>query len=116
MCLIGTDTSFVPKAVRKFKADVWWIGEEQIKEMKYKCEPVIIINHIRETCKIINMKKNKVCMNNKSFTENGSTSEYTSEISMNSKTGSIISNSVEFEDKNNFINKKKKNQNTKLLN
>jgi GTPase len=114
MCLIGTDTSFVPKAVRKFKADVWWIGEEQIKEMKYKCEPVIIINHIRETCKIINMKKNKVCMNNKSFTENGSTSEYTSEISMNSKTGSIISNSVEFEDKNNFINKKKKKIKTNL--
>ena len=85
-----------------------------MKEIKYKCEPVIIINHIRETCKIINMKKNKVCMNNKSFTENGSTSEYTSEISMNSKTGSIISNSVEFEDKNNFINKKKKKIKTNL--
>ena len=66
MCLIGTNSSFVPKAVRKFKADVWWIGEEQVKEMKYKCEPVVIINHIRETCKIINMKKNKT------YTENGS--------------------------------------------
>jgi len=33
--------------------------EEQMKEIKYKCKPVIIINHIRETCKIINMKQNK---------------------------------------------------------
>ena len=57
MCLIGTNTSFVPKSVRKFKADVWWIGEEQMKEMEYKYEPVVIINHIRETCKIINMDK-----------------------------------------------------------
>jgi elongation factor 1-alpha len=64
MCLIGTNTSFVPKSVRKFKADVWWIGEEQIKEMKYKYEPVLIINHIRETCKIINMNKNNNCLNN----------------------------------------------------
>ena len=108
MSLIGTNTPFTPKAVKKFKADVWWIGEERIKEMKYKCEPVIIINHIRETCKIINMKNNNKNSNNQSSTENGSSSEFTSEISMNSKTGSIISNSVEFEDKNNFFTKKKK--------
>ena len=38
MSLIGINTILVPKAVRKFKADVWWIGEEQVKEMKYKCE------------------------------------------------------------------------------
>ena len=79
MCLIGTNTSFVPKAVRKFKADVWWIGEEQCKEIKYKYEPVVIINHIRETCKIINMNKNQN-ITNKSYTE-GSTSEITSEFS-----------------------------------
>ena len=108
MCLIGSNTSFVPKSVRKFKADVWWIGEEQIKEIKYKCEPVVIINHIRETCKIINMNKNKNYINNKSFTENGSSSEFTSEFSMTSKTGSFIGSSVEFEDENNFIKKKKK--------
>ena len=106
MCLIGTNTSFVPKSVRKFKADVWWIGEEQIKETKYKYEPVVIINHIRETCKIINMNKNKRVVNNKSFTENGSTSEF-SEFSMTSKTGSLMTNSVELEDENNFFTKKK---------
>ena len=108
MCLIGANNSFVPKSVKKFKADVWWIGEEQIKEMKYKYEPVVIINHVRETCKIINMNKNKKVANNKSFTENGSTSEYTGEFSMTSKTGSLIASSVEFEDENNFFNKKKK--------
>ena len=114
MCLIGTNTSFVPKAVRKFKADVWWIGEEQMKEMKYKCEPVVIINHIRETCKIINMNKNKNCISNKSFTENGSTSEITSEFSMNSKTGSFIASSIEFEDENLHFTKKKKKIKTNL--
>jgi len=113
MCLIGTNSSFVPKAVRKFKADVWWIGEEQVKEMKYKCEPVVIINHIRETCKIINMKKNKTYIANKSFTENGSSSEFTSEFSMTSKTGSFIASSVELEDENFTKKKKKKKKNLK---
>ena len=108
MCLIGTNTSFVPKSVKKFKADVWWIGEEQMKEMKYKCEPVVIINHIRETCKIINMNKNKKNINNKSSCGNSSTSEFTSELSMTSKTGSYIASSVELEDDNNFFTKKKK--------
>ena len=107
MCLIGTNTSFVPKSVRKFKADVWWIGEEQIKEMKYKYEPVLIINHIRETCKIINMNKNNNCLNNKSFTD--STSEFTSQFSISSKTGSLIGSSIELEDdNNNYFTKKKK--------
>ena len=114
MCLIGTNTAFVPKAVRKFKADVWWIGEEQMKEMKYKCEPVIIINHIRETCKIINMNKNKSVANNASYTENSSTSEFTGEFSMTSKTGSLIASSVEFEDDNNHLKKKKKKIKTNL--
>ena len=114
MCLIGTNTSFVPKAVRKFKADVWWIGEEQMKEMKYKCEPVVIINHIRETCKIINMNKNKKVVNNVSYTENSSTSEFTGEFSMTSKTGSLIASSIEFEDDNNQLKKKKKKIKTNL--
>ncbi len=112
MCLIGTNTSFVPKAVRKFKADVWWIGEEQCKEIKYKFEPVVIINHIRETCKIINMNKNQN-ITNKSYTE-GSTSEITSEFSMNSKTGSFIASSIELEDENFHFTKKKKKIKTNL--
>ena len=99
MCLIGTNTRLVPKAVRKFKADVWWIGEEQIKEMKYKCEPVVIINHIRETCKIINLNKNTNSLMNKSFTENSSTS-----VSITSKTESYL----DFEDDNKKKKKKKK--------
>ena len=99
MCLISTNTTFVPKAVKKFKADVWWIGEEQVKEMKYKCEPVVIINHIRETCKIINLNKNNDFMINKSFTENSSTS-----VSITSKTESYL----DFEDDNNKFSKKKK--------
>ena len=99
MCLIGTNTNLVPKAVRKFKADVWWIGEEQVKEMKYKCEPVVIINHIRETCKIINLNKNNNCIVNKSFTENSSTS-----VSITSKTESFI----DIDDENTKFTKKKK--------
>ncbi len=99
MCLIGANTTLVPKAVRRFKADVWWIGEEQVKEMKYKCEPVVIINHIRETCKIINLNKNNNCLSNKSFTENSSTS-----VSITSKTGSYI----DIDDENTKFTKKKK--------
>ena len=105
MCLIGTNTTLVPKAVRKFKADVWWIGEEQIKEMKYKCEPVVIINHIRETCKIINLNKNTICPINKSFTENSSTS-----VSITSKTESYI----DIEDENTKFTKKKKKIKTNM--
>ena len=100
MCLISTNTGFVPKSVRKFKADVWWIGEENIKEMKYKCEPVVIINHIRETCKIIiNLNKTNNSMNNQSFTENSSTS-----VSITSKTESYI----DVDDENIKFTKKKK--------
>ena len=115
MCLIGTNSSFAPKAVKKFKADIWWIGEEQVKEMKYKCEPVVIINHIRETCKIINMNRNKMsCINKSIITENGSSSEFTSEFSMTSKTGSFIGSSVELEDENSHFTKKKKKIKTNL--
>ena len=105
MSLIGINTILVPKAVRKFKADVWWIGEEQVKEMKYKCEPVVIINHIRESCKIINLNKNTNCLMNQSFTENSSTS-----VSITSKTESLL----DFEDENNKFTKKKKKIKTNL--
>ena len=105
MCLIGANTTLVPKAVRRFKADVWWIGEEQVKEMKYKCEPVVIINHIRETCKIINLNKNNNCLSNKSFTENSSTS-----VSITSKTGSYI----DIDDENTKFTKKKKKIKTNM--
>ena len=113
MCLIGTNTSFVPKAVKRFKADVWWIGQEQMKEMKYKCEPVVIINHIRETCKIINKNKYQTNLNNKSYIDNCSTSEITSEVSMNSKTGSCIASSIELDDENLHFTKKSKNKKIK---
>jgi GTPase len=106
MSLIGVNTGLVPKAVRKFKADIWWIGEDQVKEMKYKCEPVVIINHIRETCKIINLNKNSMnFLANKSFTENSSTS-----VSITSKTESYI----DIEDENNKFTKKKKKIKTNL--
>jgi GTPase len=106
MSLIGINTGLVPKVVRKFKADIWWIGEDQVKEMKYKCEPVVIINHIRETCKIINLNKNTMnFLTNKSFTENSSTS-----VSITSKTESYI----DIEDENNKFTKKKKKIKTNL--
>ena len=56
MCLLGT--TVVPRAIRRFKADVWSIGTEIMKEVKYKSEPVVIINHIRQTCKIKKEKSN----------------------------------------------------------
>ena len=105
MCLIGINTTLVPKAVRKFKADIWWIGEEQVKEMKYKCEPVVIINHIRETCKIINLNKSSNSLMNLSYTENSSTS-----VSITSKTESFL----DFEDDNIKFNKKKKKIKTNM--
>lgn len=55
MCLL--DTSTTPQSVKSFKADVWSIGPENMKEVKYKCEPVVIINHIRQACKIKKEKK-----------------------------------------------------------
>ena len=106
MCLISTNTAFVPKAVKKFKADIWWIGEEQIKEMKYKCEPVVIINHIRETCKIINSNKNNNFIINQTYNDNSSTS-----VSITSKTESYLDFD---EDINNKFSKKKKKIKTNI--
>lgn len=105
MCLIGTNSSIVPKAVKKFKADVWWIGEEVNKEMKYKCEPVVIINHIRQACKIINTNKNKIINQNLNETDNTTPSE----LSRKSNASSYITSSVEMEDESNhFVHNKKR--------
>ena len=76
MCLIGVST--VPKAIKRFTADIWSIGSEHIvKEVKYKYEPVVIINHIRQTCKIKQEKKN----NDLSMFEEGSNSSLTKSTS-----------------------------------
>lgn len=106
MCLVKTNSDKVPKAVRRFKADVWWIGTEDIKEIKYKCEPVVIINHIRQSCKIINTTKNDAKSSVLSETEN--TSE--SDPSITSKSSSVLANSIELEDESHFFvrNKKKR--------
>ena len=58
------------------------------------------------------MNKNQN-ITNKSYTE-GSTSEITSEFSMNSKTGSFIASSIELEDENFHFTKKKKKIKTNL--
>ena len=108
-CLIGTNTNIVPRAVKKFLADVWWIGEEHIKEMKYKCEPVVIINHIRQTCKIINMNKKKNVLLNNSENDNTTSSEYSR------KSSSFVTSSFEMEDENNyFVHNKKRRVKTNL--
>ena len=60
------------------------------------------------------MNKNKKVVNNVSYTENSSTSEFTGEFSMTSKTGSLIASSIEFEDDNNQLKKKKKKIKTNL--
>jgi GTPase len=76
MCLIGVST--VPKAIKRFTADIWSIGSEHnVKEVKYKYEPVVIINHIRQTCKIKQEKKN----NDLSLFEEGSNSSLTKSTS-----------------------------------
>ena len=67
-----------------------------MKEMKYKYESDIIINHIREACKIINMNKNMKVANNESFTQKGSMSEFTGEFSMRMKAGNLLVSSIEF--------------------
>lgn len=120
MCLIGENPIIVPKAVKKFKADVWWIGEKDNKYMKYKCEPVVIINHIRQTCKIINLTKNNNSSNNYNnssnnignlmsadFDNNNNNNSSTDGKSFTSKTSSKISHSLEMED-NDFVRNKKK--------
>lgn len=104
-CLIGINSSIVPRAVNKFQADVWWIGEEVMKEMKYKCEPVVIINHIRQSCKIINTSNNKKVPLNLNETDNTTPSE----LSRKSNASSFITSSFEMEDdKNQFVHNKKR--------
>ena len=95
-CLIGTNTAIVPRAASKFQADVWWIGEKVMKDMKYKCEPVVIINHIRQSCKIINTSKNNNVDKNLNETDNTTPSE----LSRKSNASSYITSSIEMEDEN----------------
>ena len=87
----------IPRAVKIFKADVWSIGDENIKEVKYRCEPVIIINHIRQTCKILNDKNKK---NNCNEDANTTISEYSK--------SSYLTSDFEFEDENSKLKKKKR--------
>lgn len=50
MCLLGTTD--IPKAAIGFTVDLWNIESSLMKEIKYKYEPVVIINHIRQACRI----------------------------------------------------------------
>ena len=95
MSLIGINNT--PRAIKRFKADVWSIGDENIKEVKYRCEPVIIINHIRQTCKILNDKNKK---NNCNEDANTTISEYSK--------SSFLTSDFEFEDENSKLKKKKR--------
>ena len=97
MSLIGINNT--PRAIKIFKADVWSIGDENIKEVKYRCEPVIIINHIRQTCKILNDKNKK---NNCNEDANTTISEYSK--------SSFLTSDFEFEDDS----KKKKKRRIKV--
>ncbi len=97
MSLIGINNT--PRAIKRFKADVWSIGDENIKEVKYRCEPVIIINHIRQTCKILCDKNKK---NNCNEDANTTISEYSK--------SSFLTSDFEFEDDS----KKKKKRRIKV--
>ena len=97
MSLIGINNT--PRAIKIFKADVWSIGDENIKEVKYRCEPVIIINHIRQTCKILCDKNKK---NNCNEDANTTISEYSK--------SSFLTSDFEFEDDS----KKKKKRRIKV--
>jgi GTPase len=122
MCLLGDNNDNsnynIPKAVYKFKADIWNINDD-VKEVKYKYEPVVIINHIRQTCKIIkninnNINNNliKSCnsitnnnINNINFNVNRSSNS----VSNNTTNSSVITGEFDFnEDDGIGIRKKKK--------
>jgi len=51
MCLIDINTQGNICASRSFIAAVWSI-DDNVKNVKYKYEPVVTIRHIRQTCKI----------------------------------------------------------------
>jgi GTPase len=110
MCLLGDNNNNndydIPKAVYKFKADVWNIFDD-VKEVKYKYEPVVIINHIRQTCKIIKNVNN----NNNNFINNNNINANQSynSVSNNTTNSSVVTGELDFnEDDGIGIRKKKK--------
>ncbi len=56
MVLLDEDTP--PSPVRVFEAEMWTI-DSTTKVIKYKYQPVLNIKHIRQGCKIRNLKENK---------------------------------------------------------
>lgn len=107
MCLIGDNNNNniynIPKAVFKFKADVWNIFDE-VKEVKYKYEPVVIINHIRQTCKIIkNVNNNN---NNFVINVNNNVNKSYNSVSNNTTNSSVVTGELDFNDED--VKKKKK--------
>ena len=108
MCLLGDNNNNniynIPKAVFKFKADVWNIFDE-VKEVKYKYEPVVIINHIRQTCKIIKNVNN----NNNNFVINNNVNNVNksyNSVSNNTTNSSVVTGELDFNDED--VKKKKK--------
>ena len=105
MCLLSLNVT--PKCVKRFKADVWWIGEENIKEIKYKYEPIVIINHIRQSCKIIYEKQVQNISGQQVQDEDTTSGDFSKSIT----TSSYITSSVEFEEEGSLMfgqNKRKK--------
>ncbi len=109
MCLLGDNNNNnnyeIPKAVFKFKADVWNIFDE-VKEVKYKYEPVVIINHIRQTCKII-----KNVNNNNNFNVNSNNvnvNQSYNSVSNNTTNSSVVTGELDFNDEDVGMRKKKK--------
>ena len=109
MCLLGDNNNNnnyeIPKAVFKFKADVWNIFDE-VKEVKYKYEPVVIINHIRQTCKII-----KNVNNNNNFnvnSNNNNVNQSYNSVSNNTTNSSVVTGELDFNDEDVGMRKKKK--------
>ena len=107
MCLLGDNNNNniynIPKAVFKFKADVWNIFDE-VKEVKYKYEPVVIINHIRQTCKIIkNVNNNN---NNFVINVNNNVNKSYNSVSNNTTNSSVVTGELDFNDED--VKKKKK--------
>ncbi|MCQ2820113.1 MAG: GTP-binding protein [archaeon] len=80
-CLIGS--TYPPQSAFGFKADIWSIGNEGMKEVKYKYEPMVIIDHIRQICKIKKPKSNEDLSLNGDSASNSEFTESTSRITDN---------------------------------
>ena len=116
MCLLGDNNNNndydIPKAVYKFKADVWNIFDD-VKEVKYKYEPVVIINHIRQTCKIIknvNNNNNNFINNNNNFINNNNINANQSynSVSNNTTNSSVVTGELDFNEDDGIGMRKKK--------